>query len=292
MQYFVSKFHFDTDENPRDASLIQSARDILCAMLAECGYESFEETTNGVDAFVQTNFYDKQRVNEVIESFPLPMVRITYLTENVPDQNWNATWEDAGFEPIFIGDDVVIFDAKHNDASDFQQTKKIGIETAQAFGTGTHQTTQMIVNEIREMQIEGKKVLDCGCGTGILSIVTMKFGAASAFAYDIDEWSVRNTQHNAERNHVEGIKVALGDASILQEIHEQFDVVFANINRNILLHDMPTFADKLSPTGTLILSGFYEEDIPLLLERANAFHLFENKRISKDHWACLVLKKA
>ena len=165
-----------------------------------------------------------------------------------------------------------------------------------AFGTGTHETTQMIVSTLLSMAesnggtLSDKCVLDCGCGTGILGIAASKLGAKEVVGYDIDEWSVRNTMHNAEINGVKNIKALLGDASVIKTIDGTFDIVLANINRNILLNDMEAMRSKMASGTTFIISGFYEEDIPLLVDKASALGLSLKEQKGKGQWRCLVFQ--
>ena len=159
-----------------------------------------------------------------------------------------------------------------------------------AFGTGNHETTRMIVATLLSMNLSLKRVLDCGCGTGILGIVAAKLGAKEVVGYDIDEWSVENTKHNALLNGVSPIEVYHGNASVINHISGLFDIVLANINRNILLDDMKSFRSVMADGSYLILSGFYEEDIPVLLEKAEQLGLKESARRTDNNWACLVLK--
>ncbi len=165
-------------------------------------------------------------------------------------------------------------------------------EPRQAFGTGTHHTTQMIISDLLELDLKDKHVLDCGCGTGILGITASKLGADEVVGYDIDEWSVTNSQHNAELNHVENIQILEGDAKVINHICGLFDVVLANINRNILLHDLPAWKEVLNFDGILIMSGFFEKDAALLIDAAEqlGFQLVDKKVLSS--WACLEFKLA
>ena len=192
----------------------------------------------------------------------------------------------------------MIYDVLHPEGHDSgtedvnaQSPIKIGIHARNAFGTGTHETTQMIVGMLLDMDLKGKRVLDCGCGTGILAITALKCGAADAVAYDIDEWSADNARHNAEINGVaDRIEVFEGNAHVLSHISGVFDVVLANINRNILLNDMPAFREVMAHGGTLILSGFYEEDIPLLVEKAESLGLSLKEKKEEGEWRMLVFK--
>lgn len=288
MKYFVTHFII----NAKDEALLQPSREILSAIAGECGYETFMDTEEGVDGYVQVDFYNEQLLVDSLEGFPIDDVIIDFQTEEIEDQNWNETWEqEEGFEPIVIGDKVVIYDVHHIDESsllEMQQEIKIGIQARNAFGTGTHETTRMMVSRLINTDLSGKRVLDCGCGTGILAITAIKCGAAEAVAYDIDEWSVENTQHNAVLNGVgHSVHVLEGDASVLSHIDGVFDVVLANINRNILLNDMQAFRDVMSSDAHLMLSGFYEADVPMLVEKAESLGLTLKDKKTDGDWCSL-----
>lgn len=278
---------------------MQPAREITAAIAGECGYETFLDTDNGVDGYVQVDFYDEPAIREALAEFPMDDVTVTFDTEEVEDKDWNETWEqEEGFAPIYIDDRLVIYDVLHPEGHDSgtedgnaQSPIKIGIHARNAFGTGTHETTQMIVDMLLDMDLKGKRVLDCGCGTGILAITALKCGAADAVAYDIDEWSADNARHNAEINGVaDRIEVFEGNAHVLSHISGVFDVVLANINRNILLNDMSAFKEVMAHGGTLILSGFYEEDVPLLEEKAESLGLSLKEKKEEGEWRMLVFK--
>ena len=277
---------------------MQPAREITAAIAGECGYETFLDTDNGVDGYVQVDFYDESAMREALAEFPMDDVTVTFETEEVEDKDWNETWEqEEGFAPINIDDRLVIYDVLHpSDNIPTPNTQHptpitIGIEARNAFGTGTHETTQMIVGMLLDMDLKGKRVLDCGCGTGILAITALKCGAADAVAYDIDEWSADNARHNAEINGVaDRIEVFEGNAHVLSHISGVFDVVLANINRNILLNDMPAFREVMAHGGTLILSGFYEEDINLLVEKAESLGLSLKEKKEEREWRMLYFK--
>lgn len=295
MKYLVSHFTIQC----ADSGFMQPAREITAAIAGECGYETFLDTDSGVDGYVQVDFYDEPAIREALAEFPMDDVTVTFDTEEVEDKDWNETWEqEEGFAPINIDDRLVIYDVLHPEGHDSgtedvnaQSPIKIGIHARNAFGTGTHETTQMIVGMLLDMDLKGKRVLDCGCGTGILAITALKCGAVDAVAYDIDEWSAENTRHNAEINGVaDRIEVFEGNAHVLSHISGVFDVVLANINRNILLNDMSAFKEVMAHGGTLILSGFYEEDVPLLVEEAKSLGLSLKEKKEEGEWRMLYFK--
>ena len=282
----------------------QVAQDLLSALAGEAGFETFEETATGLMGYVQQALFDESALQQTIASFPLDDTHIEYNVREAEDRDWNEQWEQEGFEPIIIKSDkrevisdkrkVIIHDGRHmpeliTDHSSL--ITSIEIDAHLAFGTGTHETTQMICEVLLERNMKNRWVLDCGCGTGILGICALKLGAEKCLAYDIDEWSVENTRHNAVINQVDDrLTVLHGDGSLLESLDDWYDVVVANINRNILLQDMKRFANVITPQQLLILSGFYEEDIPLLVKKASnfGFYLLDTKK--NGDWACLVFQ--
>lgn len=283
MKYLVAKFSISPNS--------EEARDLVAWAAGEAGFESFEETTDGLNGYVQTKIFDENTLKSNIEDLLLPNVEISFEIEEMEDKDWNETWEEAGFEPISIENKCIIFDTKQIPTDKDNYAIAIQIDAKQAFGTGTHETTRMIVEQLLCMDMSGKHILDCGCGTGILSIVASKCGASSVFAYDIDDWSVRNTKHNAEINNVSNIDVAEGDVSVIENHEATFDIAIANINRNILLADMPHFAKSLKSEGHLILSGFYEEDADILVCKAEELGLHKTSMKTTNNWCVIVLEK-
>ena len=269
----------------------QDACDILAALAGEAGFETFEETDNGLKGYVQQTLFDQESLDEMLQYFPIEGTHIIYKVIEAEDKDWNEQWEQEGFEPIVIKDGkMVIHDGRHLPADDSQHSISIEIDAHLAFGTGTHETTRMICATLMDEPLKGKRLLDAGCGTGILGIAALKLGANGVTAYDIDEWSADNTRHNAIINQVENnIQVLCGDASLLDTIEERFDYVVANINRNILLQDMERFRNVMVPGATLILSGFYTEDIPLLEERGKELGFTLANKKEDNHWACIIL---
>lgn len=286
MKYLVAEFKIECQDG-----MIQIARDLLTDALGEAGFETFEDTEDGIKGYVQESLFDENAMNDVISNFMLPDVSINANIQEAEYKNWNEEWEEAGFERININDSITIYDARHDDGNGIASGISIGIETKQAFGTGTHETTRMIVSTLLNIDLKGKRVLDCGCGTGILGIAASKLGASEVVGYDIDEWSSENAIHNTELNGVGNMKVMLGDASVLKSVEGKFDVVLANINRNILLADMPAFVSVMADDSLLILSGFYASDVDLLIEKASSLGLSKIDSKSDSEWTCLVLKK-
>ena len=278
----------------------QDARDILSALSAEAGFETFEETPTGLLAYVQQSLFDREALDNAIADFPFEGTHIIYNVREAEDRDWNEQWEQEGFEPIEVksqkedGRGIIIHDGRHLPSDLKLQTSdiiSIEIDAHLAFGTGTHETTRMICATLLNMDLKGKRILDCGCGTGILGICALKLGADSCVGYDIDEWSADNTRHNAVINHVDDHLTSLcGNASLLDTLDGKFDLVLANINRNILLQDMPRFVNMMSPGTTLILSGFYESDCLLLESKAQQLGLKLTDTKTDDDWACMVFQ--
>lgn len=275
------------------------ACDVLAAMAGEARFETFEETENGLKGYVQQSLFDEETLRATIADFPFEGVSITYDIHEAEDRDWNEQWEQEGFEPIVISGEkpevsgeryptIVIHDGRHLPESMPDDAIAIEIDAKLAFGTGTHETTRMICGTLLSIP-SPLRVLDCGTGTGILSITALKLGAAQAVGYDIDEWSVDNARHNAVINFVDDrFKSLLGDATILNKVEGTFDLVLANINRNILLADMPMFREKMASGAKLILSGFYTEDAPMLVDKAKTLGLTLQQQKEDQNWCCLV----
>lgn len=271
--------------------LTQIAKDLLPDLMGEIGFESFEDTPDGLKGYITADLLDTNSLKQVLETFPVEGVNITYTLSDTKDKNWNEAWENTGFAPINIDNKVLIYDARTGKKPIDDSSINIGIEAKQAFGTGTHETTRMMIGAMLQLSLKGKRVLDCGCGTGILGIAALKLGAEAVVGFDIDEWSVENTQHNAAINEVDNIDVFHGDAQVLSHVSGVFDVVLANINRNILLNDMPAYLEMMNVGSVLVISGFYEEDIKLLDEKANTLGLVNTSQKTDNHWCCLTFIK-
>ncbi len=287
MRYYEVKFTilpFSTD-----------ACDLLAALAGEAGFETFENTEEGLCGYVQQQLFNQQQLDNVLTEFPFPDVNISYTINEAEDRDWNEQWEQEGFEPIVVDNQMIIHDGRHLPTPSNTSVVSIEIDAKLAFGTGTHETTRMVCATLLSLfksQSSGiRRVLDCGCGTGILGIAAMKLGASECVGYDIDEWSVDNTRHNAVINHVE-VTPLHGDASVLEKVEGTFDLVMANINRNILLQDMPKFRSKMAPGARLVLSGFYTDDIPLLTKEAASLNLSLSAQKEENGWACILLEQS
>ena len=295
MKYFEVKFTL----SPYSAD----AGDLLSALAGEAGFESFEETADGLLGYVQQSLFSEEALQEILADFPFEGVAVSYETREAEDRDWNEAWEQEGFQPIVVNAEqenvppekqatVVIHDGRHlPDTASFPDGHPlftIEIDARQAFGTGTHETTRMICAMLIQYA-HGERILDCGTGTGILSICALKLGAQEAVGYDIDEWSVDNARHNAVINGVDNrFTSLLGNATILNKVEGTFGLVLANINRNILLNDLPAFRQKMSSGARLILSGFYTADSPMLIEKAASLGLTLEQQKEYHDWACLV----
>ena len=290
MKYKKVEFRFE-GENGSELSedLLQLSRDILPSMVEEVGFESFADTPSGVEGYVPVSVLDRHALEASIEMFPVEGVSVSYTVTDAENRNWNEEWERNGFDPIIVSDTCVIHD-RIRPYDGPQMPLDVVIEARQAFGTGTHETTRLMVAELLRLDLKGKRVLDCGCGTGILSIVSSLHGARLVVGYDIDEWSVENSRHNASLNGVENVEILHGDVHVLSHVNGVFDVVVANINRNVLLADMEHFTDVLSADGYLLLSGFYPEDSMSIAERAGELGLSLERATDENNWCCLVFR--
>lgn len=292
MKYFKTKFVIkSTNSKHIDETTLATTREICAALAGYAGYESFEDTEDGIDGYIQHNLFDQDILSTTFSDFPIEGVDVKATTSEVEDKNWNEAWEKHGFDPIIINGKCRIHDLYSPKENICNYPIDIEIDAKQAFGTGTHNTTRMIVGEILDMDLKGKRVLDCGCGTGILSIIASKCGAKEITAYDIDEWSVDNTRHNAVINNVSNIDVLHGNVDILNEIEGTFDIVLANINRNILIEDMAYMTMKMRTDSVFIISGFYSEDVSMLDEKAKTLGLFLECQKTSENWTMLKYTK-
>ena len=259
---------------------LQPASDILIAELGEAGFESFVENEEGVLAYIQKTDWNVAII-EQIDILKNDLFKIEYQYKEIEQQNWNATWE-QNFNPIQVGEKCVV-------RAPFHEKPKVEfdivIEPKMSFGTGHHETTHMMLQHILDHDFKGKSVLDMGSGTGVLAILTAMKGANVIDAIDIDNWCYLNAKENVVRNNCEQIKVYEGDSGLLG--NQKYDVIIANINRNILLADIPKYAQCLKKNGMLFLSGFYTEDIPLISSKCNEVALNFEKNLEKNNWVAV-----
>ena len=261
-------------------SPLQPATEILIAELGFAGFESFVENENGVTAYIQKEEYNESILDDIY-ALKNEEFQISYTQEEIAQVNWNSEWE-KNFQPIQV-DDLVSIRAPFHENPMLQYD--IVIEPKMSFGTGHHETTHMMVQHLLKLDLKDKKVLDMGCGTGILAIFAEMKGAQPIDAIDIDTWCYENSVENCERNNCKHISVFKGDVSLL--INKKYDVIIANINRNILLSDIKQYANCLNENGTLLLSGFYQEDIPIIDRETSQFNLKLDTIIERNNWVAL-----
>jgi ribosomal protein L11 methyltransferase len=254
--------------------------EILIAELGNVGFESFVENENGLAAYIQKTDWNSDILAEIFV-LSSDEFAIKYTLNEVPQTNWNEEWE-KNFEPIQV-DDLVSIRAPFHENPHLKYD--IVIEPKMSFGTGHHETTHMMVQHLLKLDLENKKVLDMGCGTGILAIFAEMKGAKPLDAIDIDAWCYENSLENVTRNNCENIAVYEGDSSLL--VDKKYDVIIANINRNILLMDMKVYTNCLEENGVLLLSGFYEQDIPVIDAEVSKYGLKLEKFIQRNNWVAL-----
>ena len=260
------------------AENIQEITDILVAELNEIAYESYDETEDGLNAYILEKFFDLEKVKQ-LQVNNIPNIKINFSYEVIKTQNWNEVWE-KNFEPIVIEDQCLIRTHFHKNTP---KTKyEIIIEPKMSFGTGHHETTYLMLKTMLELDFKDKNILDMGCGTGVLAILATFKGAKEVTAIDIDEWAYKNTLENIEKNNCSNIKVFQGDANLLR--NQQFDIIIANINRNILMDDIKHYSKVLKSGGTLLLSGLYDKDLSMIREEASSNGIDYINHYEKHNW--------
>lgn len=262
---------------------MESETDILAALLGEKNFESFVPDAEGLSAYVKKELYDAAAVRDAVASYPFEG-KIEFSEELIPGQDWNSEWEKNYFQPIVFENRCVVHSSFHHDYPSAEYD--IVIDPRMAFGTGHHETTSSIISELLEADLKGKSVLDMGCGTSILAILASMRGANPVTAIDIDDWCVNNSKDNIALNHIHNITVELGDANLLKG-RKAFDVIIANINRNILLADLPHYAACMHPGSEIFMSGFYIQDIPFIREKAESLGMEFVHHREKNNWAAV-----
>lgn len=283
MNYYELTF---TYVSPIEVSILN---DVLAAELGEIGFESFTENEDGLQGYISDKIYKVEELKEKLASFPLDNVEIRYTESLVESRDWNEEWEKNYFKPIRIGKDCIIRASFHEDEPGYAYT--IIIDPKMAFGTGNHETTYLMISEMLKLDLSGKELLDMGCGTAVLAILARMKGAERVVAIDIDQWAYDNALENIRLNHTDEIQVALGGAEQIPAAG-QFDLVFANINRNILLNDIRHYNACMKPGAFLYMSGFYVQDIPAIEEECKRNGLTLLSHTEKNNWVAVKVQKA
>ena len=283
MNYYELRF---TYQSPVETEILN---DVLAAELGEIGFESFTQDEPGLQGYISDQLYDEAALKETWAAFPLEETTIHYVCTPVESKDWNEEWEKNYFKPIRIGNDCLIRASFHEPEPGYTYT--IIIDPKMAFGTGNHETTYLMISWMLEEQLAGKRLLDMGCGTAVLAILARMKRAERVVAIDIDEWAYENALENIRLNHTEEIEVALGGAERIAAF-APFEVIFANINRNILLQDMRHYAEALQPAGQLFMSGFYLEDLPVIEEECQRNGLRVEGYKERHNWVAVKVVKA
>ena len=262
---------------------VEPWNEILMAELIEQGFDSFTENPDGILAYIQAELLNEEELkNQWLLNHD--DVKISYTYKEMPNINWNEEWE-KNFQPINVEDKVLIR-AEFHESQGLEE--EIIIQPKMSFGTGHHATTYLMIQQMMDMDFQGKKVLDMGCGTSVLAIYAKKKGASDVLGIDIDEWAVENSRENAERNNTP-MRVELGTADNLG--HEKFEIILANINRNILISDIPRYVEVLEPGGSLLLSGLCFFDVDDILQVCEEQNLQLQKKLQREEWVSLLLTK-
>jgi ribosomal protein L11 methyltransferase len=260
---------------------VAQGSDVLIAALSELSFESFTENEKGFCAYVQEELFDKEELDNCLADYQDTFV-FSYSQKLIPQENWNAQWE-SSFQPIEVGGECLIRAPFHEAKKGFRYD--VIIEPKMSFGTGHHNTTQLMIAHLMKLEVKGKSLLDMGCGTGVLAIVASMMGADPVTAIDIDQWSYENTIENLEKNNINNVLVQKGDAQILDG--RRFHVILANINKNVLLSDLPVYKAALEKGGNLLLSGFFETDVEQLKEKAGSLGLKFEEMAAANQWTML-----
>ncbi|MBY0426558.1 MAG: 50S ribosomal protein L11 methyltransferase, partial [Cytophagales bacterium] len=268
-----------------DIELPEEANEIIIAELADAGFDSFEEQTGCLSAYIEKDVFDEEVLRELQGKYA-DLFAINYSFQELENKNWNEIWE-SNFHPIIVADKCLVRASFH--PLDKSYPYEIVIDPKMAFGTGHHETTSLMIEALMGLDIQGKTVLDIGSGTGILAIFCRKYGATSAIATDVDDWCIENAHTNAAINHCSDIKLLQGPILSLKGQLGKYDIVIANINRNVILDEIAHYAACLNAGGAMLLSGFYSEDVPILETAIGTHGLKIQSRNSKNNWTMLQL---
>lgn len=276
MQYIKVTFTLDPDNEVN--------REILTAYLSELEFESFDETDENLNAFYPVGKVSAETIQAVLDEVPFS---VSFTEEEMPDINWNEEWEKNYFQPLLIGDNCLIRAPFHTEYPKVEY--EIVIEPNMAFGTGNHETTSLMIEHIRELNMEDETVLDMGCGTGILGIFASMRGCESVTAIDIDSWAFESVVENCRLNNINNMEAFIGDASLLG--NKQYDVILANIQKNIILQDIEKYNSVLKEGGILIVSGFYKDDLEDIIAKASELFLRKLEIKEKNNWIACAFEK-
>ena len=268
----------------------ETVTDVLSFHLGAIGYDSFVVTENVLEAYVPEKDFSEEELKKILQQLSIDLadlfkdIDLSYKFNLIEDKNWNTEWEKNYFEPLVLSEKCLVRSSFHEVDKEYEY--EISIDPKMAFGTGHHQTTYLMLQEILKLDLKDKTILDIGCGTAVLAILASKMGAKHITAIDFDEWAYENAKENVLLNDISNIDVKLGEVDLVA--NETFDFIFANINRNVLLQDIKHYAKSLSSGGVLIMSGFYLSDVPVIKEECEKYGLTYKKTEQKDKW-CAVL---
>lgn len=268
-----------------DIQVEEDFAEILVAELGDLHFSTFLETDNGIQAYCEMNLFEEATIKLLLEVYATK-TDLSYSIKRIKKQNWNAEWE-SSFEPIRVADKIVVRAGFHPPQKDVEH--EIVITPKMSFGTGHHDTTAQMMELQLGIDHATKRVLDVGTGTGILAVLAEKLGASYVRAFDIEEWSVENSIENSALNQCTNLDIGLG--TIQDEKEASYDIVLANINRNILLNEIPIYTNFLVPEGFLLLSGFYEQDLAEIEVVCQKAGLKKNQQLCKNQWAAVVFQK-
>ncbi|MDR2495921.1 MAG: 50S ribosomal protein L11 methyltransferase [Tannerellaceae bacterium] len=285
MKYYECNFSFTlTPACGDDALTAETVADVLAAELGEIGFDAFVPGSDGLTAYIPQHLYEAGKLESLLRGFPLPAAIIASPPQPLDDRNWNEEWEKNYFRPLVIDNRCIVHASFHTVPTHYIYS--ITIDPRMSFGTGNHPTTHLMLTELLDLDTAGLSVLDMGCGTGLLAILAAMKGASRLTAVDIDQWAVDNAADNIRLNAVERIDVRLGDAGLLPKLG-RYDLILANINRNVLLSDIRHYAASLNPGGRIIMSGFYTDDVRLITDECTRRGLTTISLAERDGWAAV-----
>jgi ribosomal protein L11 methyltransferase len=265
----------------------QDFSEIFMAELAGSGYDSFAETDEGLDAYIEENKFREEELKDLIKKYKNSF-SVEYSIQNLENKNWNEEWE-KNFSPVTVADQCLIRASFHK--PDPAYPYEIIINPKMSFGTGHHETTSMMIENQLQINHQGKKVMDAGSGTGILSVMASKLGAQSVMAFDVEDWAFDNMKENIQLNNCPAVQTALGDIYQVKHPFSEYDIILANINKNVLLKEIQAYSSMLHKGGVLILSGFYTDDVEDILAEATKYSLEMMGQKEKNRWASLIFHK-